>query len=169
MKRRIDQARKATASSYRFVCPAGRFRWLIVQRGTGRSQVKPFFVRGGCIERGEPVELKKLEDQAGKWMDVFKSSPPDAAVSDRRHLAEQTWLVSHFLFRSEKLPGLFLRADPPPDAETICAKVREAFRRPARKPGALSLNPSEVSSEAGETSPNVGASKDEIEDAPKVR
>ncbi len=133
-KRRIDDARKTKDGLYRHVTPADRFDWLVVQRGQGRSQVKPFFVRGGWIDRGEPAKLKQLEDAVGGWIEAMGQASPASLGDDVRQRTEHIWLVSHFLFRSEKLPALFLRADALPDAEALCERVRDIFAAPTRKP-----------------------------------
>jgi excinuclease UvrABC nuclease subunit len=136
-KHRIDQARKAMAGQYSFVRPMDRFSWLIVQRGGGRSRVKPFFVRGGWIDRDEPVAIKALDDHVGAWLEAMQQDSHSSFGDDVRQRAEHVWLVSHFLFRSKKVPGLFVRSDSLPDAEALCEQIRETFappRAPAEKP-----------------------------------
>jgi len=126
-KHRIEQARKVVAGLYRFVAPTDAFNWLIVQRGPGRSRVKPFFVRGGWIDRGETVELKNLAEHVPGWIEAMGHDSPSSLGDDAAQRAEHAWLVAHFLFRSAKLPGLFLQADDLPDAEALGERVRESF------------------------------------------
>lgn len=133
-KRRIEEAGKTWAEQYAFVKPMDQFNWLIIQRGRGRSRVKPFFVRGGWIDRGEPVVVKELDKHTEAWLETMRQDSPSSLGDDVRQRAEHVWLVSHFLFCSEKLPGLFLRADDLPDADGLCRKVRETFPPPNRKP-----------------------------------
>lgn len=133
-KHRIEQAQKATTGYYGFVRPMDRFNWLIVQRAGGRSRVKPFFVRGGWIDRGEPVAIKELDKHVAGWLASMGQDPPASVGDDTRQRAEHVWLVSHFLFRSEKLPGLFLRAEALPDAKALCQRVKQTFAPPVRKP-----------------------------------
>lgn len=131
-KHRIEQARKIVTGLHRFVAPTDAFNWLIVQRGPGRSRVKPFFVRGGWIDRGETVELKKLAEQVPGWIEAMGQDSPSSLSDDVAQRAEHAWLVAHFLFRSAKLPGLFLQANGLPEAETLCEQVRAAFAVRAR-------------------------------------
>ncbi len=127
LKRRIDEARKSLAKGNEWVDMLERFRWLIVQRGPGRTTVKPFFVRDGWIDRGEVVKTKKLKEHVDEWLRAVQQDSPNASRDDERQRTEHVWLVSCFLFRSEKVPGVFLRALDLPRAEDVVARVREAF------------------------------------------
>ncbi len=129
-KRRIDQARKMLGDNCRFVRSADHFRWLIVLRGRGRTQVKPFFVHGGSIARGEPVALKAMAEHAQKWIETLHLPPTSPPPEDRRVLAEHVWLVSHFLFRSGKRPGLFLHSEDLSNPEDLGRQIREEFAQP---------------------------------------
>ncbi|MBN1343497.1 MAG: hypothetical protein JXQ73_12490 [Phycisphaerae bacterium] len=134
-KRRMEEARKLQSNVYRFVTLADRFNWLIVQRGgSGRSKVKPFFVRSGWIDRGEPVALKKLDEHVEAWIRDTRQPSPSSLGDDAKQRAEHVWLVSHFLFRSEKVPGLFLPAAEIAGADDLSDRVRAAFPAPAREP-----------------------------------
>ena len=144
-KRRIEEARDARAGSRRFVTVADQFDWLIVQRGPGRIRVKPFFVRGGWIDRGETVELKKLNDHVEGWLEALGQPSPSALGDDGQQRAEHVWLVSHFLFRSEKLPGLFLWVSALPDPEALCEQVRDAFApRSPKRDAPPQVEPSQI-------------------------
>jgi len=134
-KRRIEQARKAIAGPYRYVRAVDQFRWLIVQRAEGRSRVKPFFVRGGRIDRGESIALKNLQDHVGGWFDTLRTAQLSGGADGPRYQAEHVWMVSHFLFRSDKLPGVFLREDQLPDPAVFCDRVHRAFAPRSRAGG----------------------------------
>ncbi len=133
-KRRMQDARTLTEGLYRFVTVMDRFHWLIVQRGPGRTKVKPFFVRGGWIDRGETVPLKELDQHVPGWIEAMGEPSPASGGDDATQRAEHVWLVSHFLFRSEKLPGLFVSAAGLPATEELVELVRETFTvKPRRK------------------------------------
>lgn len=138
-KRRIEQARKAHAGPYRLVGPADGFTWLILQRAEGRAAIKPFWVRVGLISRGEPVAIKKVADHLPGWLDVLRQGVEATADVDRQLWAEHVWLVSHFLYRADKVPGLYLKADSLPQPDALGERIQQAFVRQARprsSPGA---------------------------------
>ena len=67
LKSRIDRAVKLDGPYRDLVTDMRRFRYLVVQRGGGRSKVKPFFVHGGSISAGQPVPLRKLDGVVESW------------------------------------------------------------------------------------------------------
>lgn len=151
IKQRIDRAGELDHAAFRLVRPLGRFSWLIVQRGPGRTRAKPFFVHQGWIEPGPTVMLKKLDAVVDAWITQARPTPssdeapttshgpspslPAAEGSlEREHRSEQIWLVSHFLF-SRQPAGLFIDAGQLPTGEALAAMIRERFA-PARKQSA---------------------------------
>ena len=69
-KQRLERLREIEHKSFVQVAPVERFNYLIVQRGGGRTRVRPFFVHGGAITPGETASLKKLETVAGQWIEA---------------------------------------------------------------------------------------------------
>ncbi len=130
LKRRLQQAGLLDGEHYRFVRPIEQFNYLVIQRGAGTSRVRPFLVRGGWIERGESAARKELPTAAAAWLEAMKagSSPPPSA--DAALLSEGIWLVSHYLFKGERAPGLFLGPDEWPHLDRWLARVEpEVLRR----------------------------------------
>ncbi|HSW45284.1 MAG TPA: hypothetical protein VLM89_06910 [Phycisphaerae bacterium] len=131
IKQRLEQLREIEHRSFALAAPIDRFNYLVVQRGGGRTRVKPFFVRGGDIAPGETVSLRKLDPAVGQWLDSWANTTSNGGQADQQSRSEQTWLVSHFLGRKDP-PGLFIRADKIPDAERLAAMIRESFSRPEK-------------------------------------
>lgn len=126
IKQRIERARELEQQTFRYVRPVEQFSWLIVQRAGGRTRVKPFFVQRGWIQPGEAVRLKDLEQTVPTWIERMRPEQPMPGLPPTDQLSEHIWLVSHFLFRRERV-GLFLRADELPEATGLCERVRSAF------------------------------------------
>lgn len=130
LKQRLERSKEIEHAAYRHVRPVESFSWLIVQRGIGRTRVKPFFVRGGKLQEGEPARLKELDEVVPIWIDSLREAGPDRRVMDNaslQDLSEHMWLVSHFLFRRERI-GLFLDAAAVVrDFATLVDNVREYF------------------------------------------
>lgn len=120
IRQRLERARELEHAAFRFVRPIEHFSWLIVQRGPGRTRVKPFFVQGGTLQAGEPVRLKQLEDAVPGWIAAAHQGPqahPDS---------ELIWLVSHFLCRREQT-GLWLDAARLPEPAVLAGLIGEHF------------------------------------------
>ncbi len=128
IKQRIERARAVEHDAYQHLRPIESFDYLVVQRGGGRTRVKPFFVRGGVMSPGEAVRIRKLGDAVPAWLDRMRSDAPDRSTVESRELAELTWLVSHFLFKHDA-PGLFLHVSDLCDAEAVVDRIRERFAR----------------------------------------
>jgi hypothetical protein len=143
LKQRLDRAAEAEHAAFRHVRDVAEFRWLIVQRGSGRTRVLPFFVDAGRVEAGEMVRLRDLEAAVPAWLARLRAGEDPGAsgpASEGRpaegkqgcpppdwvRRSEQIWLVSHFLFRKEP-GGLFLHAGRLPGAEQLCELIREEF------------------------------------------
>lgn len=132
VKQRIERARELDHTAYRFVRPIESFSWLIVQRGGGRTRVRPFFMRGGVLEPGDSVKLKELEHKVPEWLQRMQpcDSQRPAPTADMLQVAsEHIWLVSHFLFRREQ-SGLFFDGQRLPEPTTMIAAIRAQFTPP---------------------------------------
>ena len=127
IKKQLDRARTIEHPAFRHVRTLDRFTWLVLQRGPGRSTVKPFFVRGGAIERGEPVRLRQVDEHLPAWIERVRQP---AIAQDLRMRSEQVWLVSHFLFKDNP-PGLFVHASEL-DEPGLAERIRERFSAAVR-------------------------------------
>jgi excinuclease UvrABC nuclease subunit len=132
IKSLIERVQSVLRSDGRVTTTPGAFRFLVVQRGGGTSRIKPFFVRGGAIEVGEPIRFKELESAVPEWLQRMAVSVMDETGVDRVFRSECIWLVSHFILRKEKAPGLFLPTSELSSAEGVIQQIRERFRRPDR-------------------------------------
>lgn len=132
IRQRLERARSIDHAAFARAGDLRAFRYLIVQRGPGRTRVKPFFVRGGWIQAGETVRLKELEHSIPTWLAKMGQPavlPPGSAISDdkvRRLLTEQIWLVSHFLFKRDP-PGLFFRDRELEDPAGLAHRIHDRF------------------------------------------
>ncbi len=134
LKQTIERAKKALAKPYEFVDDARRFNYLIVQRGGGRTRVKPFFVRQGLIEPGQTVLLRELDQAAPCWLERMSQQPTPTGPDEQESRTEQVWLVAHYLFKQDKVPGLYVAAGRLGDPDELSALVRNRFAVAARQP-----------------------------------
>jgi excinuclease UvrABC nuclease subunit len=107
------------------------FRYLIVQRGRGRT-LKPFFVHSGHIEIGEPVRRKELADVVGTWRTRVRELAIEP-FEDRRLFVERLWLVCHFLHKRGRLPAALLHGPSLPDDDGQLALEIESAVWPKTK------------------------------------
>jgi excinuclease ABC subunit C len=128
LKQQWERAQRIEHESYRRVAPIEQFDFLIVQRGGGRTCVKPFFVRGGWITPGEPAKLKDVPQVAAAWIARLQNGFPSHTATQQEQ-SEHIWLVSHFLFKREA-PGLFLHKRELTSPEHLAEQIRSRFWRP---------------------------------------
>jgi len=136
IRRRLQRAAGVDHPAFRLVRPVEDFNHLVVQRGRGRTRVRPFFVRGGRIQPGPETSLKDLEPAAAAWIETMRAPAPVAAMDERKDRAwrsEQIWLVSHFLFRPNP-GGLFRAAESLASMHDLVEAVRACFARPSAGP-----------------------------------
>lgn len=129
IKQRIGRAAWLAGRDLRLVRPIERFSYLILQRGRGTTHIRPFFVRGGCVERGEEVSRRDLPEAAKTWLEVMTTPPAGQRDVDAALQSEWIWLVSHYLFKGEAAAGLFLGADEWPNVEAWLERARERIFR----------------------------------------
>jgi excinuclease UvrABC nuclease subunit len=132
IKQRLARLREIEHKAFAHVGPIEQFNWLIVQRGGGRTKVRPFFVQAGMITPGQTVSLRELDKAVAKWLESpIRESRTTACqgLDELQSRSEQIWLVSHYLGKS-KTPGLFLHANRLPSCADLAARIRECFRKP---------------------------------------
>jgi len=132
IKDTLTRARKLLRSDGRLTPTPEQFRFLIVQRAGGSSQVKPFFVNRGAIRAGERVRLKELGEAVPAWLDEL-GQLESAPETDPVYRSECIWLVSHFLLKGDKAPGLFLPMSQLDDPSEVARQISGRFRRPGRR------------------------------------
>ncbi len=123
-----ERASRLLKRDGRLTLTPDRFRYLVVQRGGGTARVKPFFVNAGAIETGEPVLLRKLDEAVPTWLERLARSGSDTIV-DPVTRSEGIWLVSHFLGKADKAPGLFLPESSCGDAAEVAGRIRDRLGR----------------------------------------
>ncbi len=154
-RHRLKRARGIERPAFRHLRPISEFNYLIIQRGGGRSQVKPFLVRGGWISPGATVKLKQIDQSASEWIAQMQKNGCPADTTDqrsvsadasggegagsradrRRELSEQIWLVSHHLFKRDA-PGLFIHLTELGEPAELAERVRARFAaKPREMPG----------------------------------
>jgi len=134
IKQKLEKVQELNHQAYRFVRPIKDFSYLIIQRGGGRTKIKPFFVQAGAIIPGDIVKLKEIDKAVNKWIGIFKndqSAKIDSSALQER--SEQIWLVSHYLFKREK-PGLFLHHLELNDPNQLTEHIHEQFTPKASTP-----------------------------------
>jgi excinuclease UvrABC nuclease subunit len=128
LKQTLERADRIGMKAYRFARPAEQFNFLIVQRAGGRSRVKPFYVRRGHISEGEVVTAKELQEAVPEWIRRASGHDLPSDDVDPTCRAEEAWLVSHFLFKQDKVPGLYLVADRLPEPVELADLIQRAFK-----------------------------------------
>jgi len=125
-KQDLDTAEALATLLARMHRRIGDFRYLIVQRAGGRTHVNAFVVNQGDIQQTEPAKLKELEDVAPRWLErVGQAAAP--ARADATFAAERIWLVSHFLQKRDRTPGLYIHHSELPDALKLADLIRRTF------------------------------------------
>lgn len=139
IKQTIDRVTSALGRpQYRHVADLRACRWLIIQRGgpAKRSEktamVKPFYVRHGLIEPGEPAAIANLGNILPQWLAQCSrdADSPSSPGDDRVSQSEGLWLVSKFLFQEDRACGLFYGVDRLPRPEALLLAIRERFLAP---------------------------------------
>lgn len=112
---RAARLRETISAARRFIggCDAAgsrarEFRYLIVQRGETRRRVKPFYVDRGFLSASASVAIQSLKRVAPQWLEWARARL-DGDGSDAALRSERVWLVSHFLAKGDKAPGVFVR------------------------------------------------------------
>ncbi len=106
------------------------FRYLVVQRCSGRARLQPYFVAGGSIERGATVAIRKVSDAVTLWIERARK-PCDTPADEPVRASEHIWLMTHFLIRGSRAPGVFLRVDDLPTPDKLTHLLTERFVRSA--------------------------------------
>ena len=81
-------------------------------------------MNAGVIEAGELVSRRKLDETAASWVQRLAALPAEPS-GDPVERSEGLWLVSHFVGRGERAPGLFLPASACRDPAEVAQRVRE--------------------------------------------
>ncbi len=134
---------KATAlidkPEYAHVGDMDAWSWMAMQRaGPPRksdktAKIRPFHVRVGSIEPGEPIALADIDTAAPRWIaDNLADRPAASASIDPVAESEAVWLVAKYVYQGERAPGLFLRSDRLPGPGELAAMVRACFSREDR-------------------------------------
>ncbi len=133
--------------NYRHVRDIAECRYLVVQRGSTRTRVKPFFVRPEGIEPGEEIPLKQIAQHAPAWIAQLQSAWSPPVPLDSIHRSELHWLLCHFLQKREP-PGIFVHQNDPEmqSAEEWAARILDTFQT-AKAPAS---DPRESGSDMGD-------------------
>ncbi len=123
----LDRATKTMAKLKKSCRILNNYRYLIIQRGPRRSQVKPFFLRNGHLDDSQAVPLAKIEKNVPQWLTQLQQTPNDTI--DARHGSEHIWLVAHFVAKVDRGTGLFLHADEIGTPDKLVESVRLRFVR----------------------------------------
>jgi len=116
---------------------AGRledFRWLILQRGGPRSRsekrllIRPFFASWRAVIAGAPAPMADLAGAVESWLAQARGECEP--VGDATERSERVWCVSHFLFKGDAAPGVFVALNSGQSAEELVRRARERFLRP---------------------------------------
>lgn len=132
IKDRMDRVAGVLKNDGRVCRTPDAFRYLIVQRGGGTSRIKPFFVHRGAIQVGEVARFKELDAVVPEWINRTASAVAEETPADTVYRSECIWLVSHFLLKGDKAPGLFLPATELTDAKAVAQRIRARFGRSDR-------------------------------------
>jgi excinuclease UvrABC nuclease subunit len=131
IKNRIDRARKVLKHDGRLTLVPEAFRFLVVQRAGGTSRVKPFFVNRGVIATADAARFNDLASAVPAWIERMQRDA-STPIADPVYGSECVWLVSHFLVKGDKAPGVFLPASQLDDPQAVEQRIRDRFRRSSR-------------------------------------
>ena len=127
----------------RHVRPTGQFRFLAVLPGRRKGSAKLFAVRPGVIEGvcclRSATSKREVEPAVRATLAALQTGVGQPAALDAAG-RERVSLVTHHLFPSRKVPGVFLHADDV-DAAAVVRAVKETWKRP--KAGGGEEEPSE--------------------------
>ena len=126
LKEKIDRVREAARNTHRLSIAPETCRHLIVQAGSHRGWLRPFFADAGRIEPGAEVHRDELGNAVPQWRAWFTRSDNARPIA-ARYRTEGLWLVSHFLSKGKKASGIYLNMHQPPDAPAILERIREVF------------------------------------------
>ncbi len=104
------------------------FRYLVIQRGKGVKRVKPFFIDQGLVFVGESQSLRDVDEAVNSWTDKMNQQATTPADLSGLHRSEHIWLVSHFLRKANRCPGLFIHASSRPSPQELADRIRLRFR-----------------------------------------
>lgn len=136
-KQRIDRTRTLDQPAFAQMRDLRDLDYLVVQRGSRPTRVRPFFVRRGIVRPGRETRLKDLPAHTEDWLREVRNDAgePLAPAAQKeavlQEVSEQIWLVSHFLFKKDA-PGLFLRPNECGSAAVLAERVAARFARPAK-------------------------------------
>ena len=133
IREQIARARKTLATDKRLCLTPDEFRYLVIQRGCGTTRIKPFFVDGEQVRAGEAVSLKKIEHAAEQWTDKTRQRDAGTVDADPIWGSECIWLVSHFLVKGDRAPGLFVHESELAEPAELARKVTERFGKTLQK------------------------------------
>jgi len=134
-RQRIERARGIEHRAFRHASLMDDFNYLVVQRGGGTTRVKPFFIRKGKIRPGNVIKMAEVDKNTADWIEEARGLATVAQASESssscvdpssQELAEQVWLVSHFLFKRDA-PGLFLSVPELNDPRLLAERIRDRF------------------------------------------
>lgn len=136
LRRVLDRATAAIGRpEFRHVASLAACRWLVIQRAGPKrrkpaaSRVKPFFIRCGDLEEGEPTALSDLDRTVPAWLADCAADRPSAHASSEppSPRSETLWLLGKFLFQGDRACGLFYRFDRLPAPTALSDAVRARF------------------------------------------
>ena len=147
LKTRIEQAQKLTGPAYRWVAPIHRFYVYAFQPGpsakvegrrAAQPTVSPFLIGPGWITQIEPFTLDDAPAACRHLIDHcqllrFQNTTSDNSNAQPELLA---W-AAHFLYRTARDQGLYVRTDNPQtaaDPDQLAQLVTKHFARPEKKP-----------------------------------
>lgn len=125
-KRRLDAVDRIRPRGGRFARDVKAFRYLVVQRDHARRFARPFFARQSGITIGEAVSIKEIEKHVERWRQALDSPTADGSV-DWRLASEQASLLTSFLEKRERAPGVFLHRSELGDDAALAETVRAAL------------------------------------------
>jgi len=107
-KKRLARLAELDSPRWGHLATLDQFRFLLVQPGPGRRQVKVFFVDRARIARGKPLDYPLDARQVNRAVERMRRH----LAGRRVHDAAEQWLLAltaHYLLGSERRRGLMLR------------------------------------------------------------
>ena len=128
VKGKLVRLEELLTEAFRYVGPAGQFRYLLVQSGPTRRKAKAFFVDRGDIAEGGSLDYPLVPEQVAgvlAGMAAFASAERTVGPRQREGIA----LVSQYLFAAPARQGLAIHFDETLEADAISAAIESAAER----------------------------------------
>ena len=134
IKARLERLGEFEKTAFKYVRPAGEFKFLVVQPGGGKRRLRVFTVNGGSIPAAASLKYP-FQTNPDKLGNRYAGTEIEALVDQMETVAEsepyvddasalRMGLVSRYLFSGPKRRGLIVRWFDKMEAPWLAARIR---------------------------------------------